>query len=63
MHQPADPSRFVLRVYNPQAEEWDIGTLISKGTGGFETFSRDYALVSYAEKGREFIALITIPFK
>lgn len=61
LYHPSDPSRFVLRVYNPADERWAPQTMGAKGRGGYRTFLQEFAVVSYGDEGREFMALITPP--
>ncbi|MEK6968686.1 MAG: hypothetical protein AABX51_08760 [Nanoarchaeota archaeon] len=61
LFQPSETSRFVLVISNPHAESWNPQTIESKGRGGHDTFSQGFALVSYANSGRDFLALITPP--
>jgi hypothetical protein len=61
LYHPSDPSKFILKISNPSAEEWDPRRIVRKGRGGQATFLRKCALVSYDNKGKDFLALITPP--
>lgn len=61
-YHPIDPSRHIMRISNPNAKEWDYERISREGRGGHVTFSRcPYALVSYDNGGRDFLALINVP--
>ena len=61
LYHPPDPSKFIVKISNPMAKKWDPQIMISQGRGGHTTFEQDFALVSYGNGGKDFLALITPP--
>ncbi len=60
-HPSADPSRCLIRISNANEAEWDFQRITEQeGRGGFMEYRRPEALVSYANGGKEFLALIKL---
>ena len=70
-HSSKRAKGFILRITNPEADEWDYDKGIRKFQeipdyyqgryGGFRTFSYPEFWVSYENGGRDFLALIRFP--
>jgi len=62
-YHPTDYMKFIIRITNPEAAEWDYERMVreEKGMGGFDTFRDLRYNVSYDDGGRTFLALVDIP--
>ena len=68
-HSSREAEKFILRITNPEAMEWDYEGAIRGYEnhpythikyGGFRTFSNPEFWVSYENDGRDFLALIDL---
>lgn len=61
-YHPADSSHALMHISNPNAKEWDYEKEIREnpGRGGFTTFKHPSLEVSYANGGRDFLAVIDL---